>query len=144
MCGLIVGLPGEQKDDLVSTLKWVNENELNSIFFALGVTNNLLERPFLSEFERDAEKYDFKFDNEGKWYNDTWSRKSALEFANKLNNSRKVNTITSFNYSIMKSLGYRDEEITSKRLGDLVEKNTEFFQRKNKFIKAYKEKLLSL
>jgi hypothetical protein len=144
ICGLIVGLPGEQKDDLVSTLKWVNQNELNAIFFPLQVTNNLMERPFLSEFERDAEKYDFKFDKDGKWYNDTWSRASALEFAEKLNEHRKVNTLTSFNYSIIKSLGYQDEEITSRQRVDLVEKSAEFFQRKNKFIKAYKEKLLSL
>ena len=144
ICGLIVGLPGETKNDLLSTLNWVNEHNLNVIFFPLQVTNNLGDRPFLSEFERDAEKYNFKFDSENRWYNETWSRQSALEFAQVLNDRRKNVAITSFNYSILKNLGFDESDIKNKIRAEVVEENPEFFIRRDKFIRAYKDKLLAL
>lgn len=142
--GLIVGLPGESREDLVNTLRWVNENNLNVIFFPLQVTNNLGDRPFLSEFERDAEKFNFKFDKDNRWYNDTWSRQSALEFADQLNNKRKNVPVTSFNFSIIKGLGFTDEELLNKHRLSVIERNPTFFERREQFIKNYKDKLLEL
>lgn len=144
MSGLIVGLPGETREDLIQTLKWVNENNLNVIFFPLQVTNNLGDRPFLSEFERDAEKFNFKFDKDGKWYNETWSRQTAMEFADILNNKRKNVPVTSFNFSAIKSLGFADTELHNRPRLDVVERNTVFFERKKKFIEEYKRKLMLL
>lgn len=142
--GLIVGLPGETKEDLLSTLKWVNEHNLNVIFFPLQVTNNLGDRPFLSEFERDAEKFNFKFDQDGRWYNETWSRQSAIDFAGLLNGRRKQTPVTSFNFSIIKGLGFTDDELINKTRLEVIEKNPVFFERREKFIKTYKDKLLAL
>jgi radical SAM superfamily enzyme YgiQ (UPF0313 family) len=142
--GLIVGLPGESKEDLISTLTWVNDNNLNVIFFALQVTNNLGDRPFLSEFEREAEKYNFKFDNDNRWYNETWSRQTAIEFADSLNHKRKHTPVTSFNYIIIKSLGFTDSELLNKTRPEIIERNPKFFERREMFIKTYKNKLLEL
>jgi hypothetical protein len=141
ICGLIVGLPGENGLDLLGTLNWANEHQLNVIFFGLQVTNNLMDRPFLSEFERNAGKYNFHFDADGKWFNETWSRKSALEFAGTLNEKRKYTPMASFNFITIKSLGFTDEELLDKTMTDVVENNPEFFVRKNAFISAYKKKL---
>ncbi len=142
--GLIVGLPGESKQDLISTLNWVNHHNLNVIFFPLQVTNNLGDRPFTSEFERDAKKYNFNFDADGRWYNETWSRQTAIEFANELNNLRKVNTLASFNYSIIKSLGFGDNDVLNKPRSAVIENNHKFITQRNLFVQAYKDKLSAL
>lgn len=144
ICGLIVGLPGESSDDLKTTLDWANSHNINVIFFGLQVTNSLGGRPFVSEFERDAAKYNFKFDQDGKWFNEHWSRATALKTASVLNNHRKNNTVACFNHTALKSLGFTDEEMAVSTRRDIVENNIEFHTRKNKFISNYKEKLLSL
>jgi radical SAM superfamily enzyme YgiQ (UPF0313 family) len=144
ICGLIVGLPGEQMDDLRETLRWVNTNDLNVIFFGLHVTNNFEGRPFVSEFERNAEKYNFKFDEKGHWFNEHWNRDSVLKAATELNNQRQNNKIASFNYVALKSIGFTDDEMASKNRPDLVENNPDFYERKKKFISEYKEKLMNL
>ena len=141
ICGLIVGLPHEGKEDLVSTLEWANTHNLNVIFFPLQVTANLNDRPFLSEFERDAPQYGFKFDENGKWYNDDWSRASATDYAIKLNSRRKVNTVVSFNYLAMKNLNFDDAILKTQSRLNVIENNTQFFARKDNFVNSYKLKL---
>lgn len=142
--GLIVGLPEEQLDDLLGTLRWANNNNLPIIFFGLLVTKNFESRPFVSEFERDAEKYNFNFDANDQWYNQHWNRQSVLRTATELNNKRKNNTVACFNYSALKSLGFTDDEMSIKHRLDLIENNPEFYDRKKKFISEYKLRLKRL
>jgi uncharacterized protein (DUF1697 family) len=40
----------------------------------------------MSEFEKEPEKYGFKFDDAGNWYNDTWTLRRAHQFYSVLNN----------------------------------------------------------
>jgi hypothetical protein len=142
-CGLIVGLPGENEDDLQNTVTWVNDNMINVVFFGLQVTNNLHERSYISEFERNAEKYGFKFDSKGKWYNDIWSRDSVLAFAAKLNPKRKRLNFAGFNHIALHSLGYANEEIISQHQ-DTIKDSNEFKLRKNQFIQNYFNALRTL
>ena len=135
-CGLIVGLPGENEDDLQNTVTWVNDNMINVIFFGLQVTNNLHERSYISEFERNAEKYGFKFDSNGKWYNDIWSRDSVLAHAAKLNPQRKRLNFAGFHHIALHSLGYTNEEIISQHQ-NTIKDSDEFKLRKNHFIQNY-------
>lgn len=142
-CGLIVGIPGEDADHLVSSLKWANDNMINVIFFGLNVTNNLHERSYVSEFERNAEKYGFKFDEAGKWYTEQWSRASVLEFSRKLNPHRKRNNHAGFGHVALHSLGYTNEEILSTHQ-DVFNTSDDFKNRKQEFINKYITKMYAL
>lgn len=143
-CGLIVGLPGETEDNLVESLKWANENNINVIFFGLQVTKNLSERSYVSEFERNATDYGFKFDEHGNWYNDLWSRKTVLECSLKLNKHRKRTNYSGFNHVALHNLGYSNDEIISKDQTELSLNNPEFFVRRENFINRYLNKLRNL
>jgi radical SAM superfamily enzyme YgiQ (UPF0313 family) len=142
-CGLIVGLPGESREDLKSSLKWANDNSINVIFFGLQVTNNLHERSYVSEFERNAGKYGFKFDAGGKWYSDSWSRNTVLEYSAQLNPLRQRMNYAGFNHVALHTLGYTNEEIMSQHQ-DAIRTSAEFKQRKQKFLQAYWEKINAL
>lgn len=143
-CGLIVGLPGEDKDDLIKTLQWANHNMINVVFFGLQVTNNTQERSFISEFERNAEQYGFKFDKDSRWYNDTWDRKKVLEFANTLNHQRRRLNYAGFSHIALHNLGFTNEEILNTNADKLVKNNPDFYNRKKAFLQTYVTKLLSL
>jgi len=143
-CGLIVGLPGEYAKDLQQTLNWANDNIINVIFFGLQVTNNLHERSYVSEFEKNAEKYGFKFDVNNKWYNDTWNRGSVLEYSTTLNKFRKRMNYAGFNHVALHSLGFTNEEILSTHPDNMVRDNQEFYNRKKIFLQNYIGKLHSL
>ena len=123
--------------------KWANDNNLNVIFFGLQVTNNLHERSYVSEFERNADKYGFKFDAGGKWYNDTWSRNSVLEFSAKLNPRRRRLNFAGFNHVALHTLGYTNEEILSQNQED-IRSSAEFAERKKKFLTEYWNKINAL
>lgn len=140
-CGLIVGLPGETQEDLNSTLIWANDNNLNIIFFGLQVTNNLHERSYVSEFERNAEKYGFKFDAQGKWYNDTWNRASVLEYSAKLNTQRLRMNYSGFNHVALHGLGYTNEEVMRQHQDRIVKNNPDFKLRKQRFLAEYWKKI---
>jgi radical SAM superfamily enzyme YgiQ (UPF0313 family) len=143
-CGLIVGLPGETREDLTTSLTWANDNMINVIFFGLQVTNNLHERSYISEFERNADKYGFKFDEHGKWYNDTWTRNSVLEFSAQLNPQRRRMNYSGFNHVALHTLGYTNEEIMNTHQDLLVRNSEEFRQRKQQFLTAYWNKIINL
>jgi radical SAM superfamily enzyme YgiQ (UPF0313 family) len=143
-CGLIVGLPGEGEEDLQTSLKWANDNMINVIFFGLQVANNLKERSYVSEFERNADKYGFKFDANNKWYNDTWSRASVVKYSIELNNKRKRMNYAGFNQVALHSLGFTNEEILSIHPDKMVRNNQEFYNRKKVFLQTYIDKLNSL
>lgn len=142
-CGLIVGLPGEDADHLLTSLKWANENMINVIFFGLNVTNNLHERSYVSEFERNTEKYGFKFDKNGKWYTEQWNRASVLEFSGKLNPQRRRVNHSAFSHVALHGMGYTNEEILSTRL-DVLNSSEDFKNRKKEFINKYLKKLTNL
>jgi len=88
LLSFISGLPKETPKDIMNTLKWHKENNLYSIVVgALGLNNpNKSNRHTIrSEFEKNAEKYGFKFNentswNSNAWENETWTSKSAKDF----------------------------------------------------------------
>ena len=144
LCGLIVGLPGESKEDLIHTLNWANDNMINVVFYGLNVTNNLHERAYVSEFERNAEKYGFKFDKENKWYNNSWNRKTVLEYSSGLNIKRKRMNYSGFGHVALHSLGFTNEEILTTHPDKMTKYNPEFHSRKKIFLQTYVEKLNNL
>lgn len=142
-CGLIVGLPGESAEDLMGSLQWANQHMINVIFFGLQVTNNLHERAYVSDFERNAEKYGFKFDANNQWYSDTWNRETVLAYAAKLNPLRKRQNFAGFNHIALRTLGYTNEQIVSAVQHQLNNSN-DFRRRKQEFMKNYLTSLNSI
>lgn len=143
--GLIAGLPGETREHLWETLKWVNDNQLRANFSALNVTSNLHERHYISEFERNAASYGFKFDKNGLWYNDDWTRASVIEFSNEINNARLIKSVpTGLDGIALKSFGYTMDEIYNGSWSKFHRKSPEFRERLGKFLSLYWQKINDL
>lgn len=124
---LIVGLPYESKDGVLDTANWFIENKLHCIRFTGLVIHKDVWRSS-SEFERNAEKYGFKFYDDRNWNNGWWDSKEAEKYSQVLNQmthvTRKMNNWASIN---LLSYGYSKEWILSKRqeeypdLGDRIQ-----------------------
>jgi radical SAM superfamily enzyme YgiQ (UPF0313 family) len=154
--GFIAGLPGEDAASLMDTLKWVNDNDIMTFWLGLGISSpaslaagSMDGVAFSSEFERDAEKYGYKFDDKGWWYNDKWTHHTAEKFAmEKLNFNRKLKRISCWFHIQLRAFGYTDAELWNIARSQLTHNgfldNAEFIRRKNEFMRKYKEKLMSL
>jgi hypothetical protein len=154
--GFIAGLPGEGKDSLLDTLKWVNDNNISTFWLGLGIASpdalasrSLDGNAFTSEFERNSEIYGYKFDSHGNWYNGMWSKKSAEDFANQqLNPFRKNKRLSCWVHIQLGSLGLREDEIwdlanSGKRHIEVITDNS-VLERKQHFINNYERRVLSL
>jgi hypothetical protein len=117
---------------------------INVIFFGLQVTNNLGDRPYVSEFEKNADKYGFKFDENGKWYSDLWNRQTVLVAADNLNKFRKRMNLSGFNHVSLHTLGFEDDEILKTHPDKMTRDNPEFYKRKKVFMETYLQKLRNL
>lgn len=150
--GFIAGLPGETREDLLETLKWLNDNKLHASWSALQIqtVNNLASKTlesvsFLSEFDRNSLAYGYKFDKNGVWYNDYWTFNEAVEFRADLNQKRKISRLNPWIAQQAKKLGYSMHDLINQKVrGKYFMLQPEFIQRKNNYIQEYKEKLLSL
>lgn len=85
---IIVGLPYETYEDLLKTKEFFKDIGLASWAFVplkIGSGQSLM-RFALSEFDRNAEKYGYKFDSKGSWYHDNgyWNFKRAEEISSSL------------------------------------------------------------
>jgi radical SAM superfamily enzyme YgiQ (UPF0313 family) len=85
---IIVGLPHETYEDLLKTKQFFKDIGLASWAFVplkIGSGSSLM-RFALSEFDRNSEKYGYKFDSKGVWYHDNgyWNFKKAEEVSSNL------------------------------------------------------------
>lgn len=141
LCTFLVGLPGETKDDLESTLQWANENKIKVAFVPLRLIKALDHRSTSSEFEKNSEKYGFRFDENNAWYNKDWTSESAGHAGADLNNRREVHYLGGFHFLSLMSLGYNTNEILL--LND-APNDAELKRRVKKFIDDYVDKLNAL
>lgn len=141
LCSILVGLPGETKDDLESTLQWANENRIKIVFIPLALYKLEENRPTTSEFERNLEKYGFDFDEKGNWFNKDWTKEEVNEYFISLNNRRVVQNLGGFHFISLMSLGYNIDGILS--LTD-AQNDVELKRRKKTFIDSYVDKLNAL
>ena len=141
-CSFIVGLPGETKEDLESTLQWINDNNIKAVFIPLNIVKDAKGKAYSSEFEKNSEKYGFTFpDGLNEWQNDLWTRASAFDFHKTLNDKLKMHHFSGFNFMSLKSLGYTNEEIIDK--SHHINKDQDFFQRRKSFFDSYIIELMS-
>ena len=93
----IVGITGDTKNNIKETVKWYHDNNLHSIHFVelglFGPNNSTSQFTIQSEFDRNAEKYGFRFTEyneelrEQMWENDNWTSLSAKAVATMANNA---------------------------------------------------------
>lgn len=154
--GFIAGLPGEDADSLLDTLKWVNDNDIMTFWLGLGISSpaslaagSMDGVAFSSEFERNAGLYGYKFDDAGWWYNDLWTHHSAGKFAmEQLNYHRKLKRISCWFHIQLRAFGYTDEELWAVADSQLTHNgflnDQTFLHRKAQYIADYKKLLISL
>jgi radical SAM superfamily enzyme YgiQ (UPF0313 family) len=152
MLSFICGLPKERPEDIMDTLKWFKESRLHTIFFApLGLNNpNKSSRYSInSEFEKNAEKYGFKF-YEDKWYtsgweNETWTDSSSRNFLAPIYNyidEHNLRRASPWVVGNMQLLGYDKEYLFNTPMQHLD--NPDYRNRLNNKYKEYYNLLMSL
>jgi len=154
--GFIAGLPGEDADSLLDTLKWVNDNGIMTFWLGLGISSpaslaagSMDGVAFYSEFERNADKYGYKFDSKGWWYNDLWTHHTAEKFAmERLNYYRKLKRISCWFHIQLRAFGYTDDELWAIAGSQLTHNgfltDQTFLDRRDKYVADYKKLLLTL
>jgi radical SAM superfamily enzyme YgiQ (UPF0313 family) len=121
---LIAGLPGETKEDLEDTLRWLIDNEMYDWhFFGLNI-NSTPSKIWKSEFEKDYSTYGYSFDDPKNrpfhWKGNGWTYEEAYAFAEDLN--RRGQTYckpSAWLLSELVSLGYEYDDLMHKRKSEL-------------------------
>lgn len=121
--GFIVGLPKETKEDLLDTLNWFIDNKLHTVTLnslaLYGPDSKISRFSILSEFDKNAEKYGFSFEN-NKWYNETWTKDQSDQFTVKLRERyTKHNKPGSWVSQVLLSYGYNKEMILTTKVPDI-------------------------
>ena len=112
----IVGLPKETAQDLWNTQRWVQDNDLYTVVFhklgLFGNNNKNTKYTIQSEFDKNASKYGFSFDEKNSWSNETWSESRAMVVTKNLhrhNQTSNYRKTSIWNLGTMMSLGYSKE-----------------------------------
>jgi hypothetical protein len=87
---MIVGIPGQTREQLETDLKWFIENEMHQwVFYGLSIDiSNQSNYRSASEFERNYKQYGFEIGTENSilfWKNQGWNSLNSQNFANELN-----------------------------------------------------------
>lgn len=146
----IVGLPTEPIESVYATADWFIDNKLHSITFDGLILTGPEDGPgrsIKSEFDKNAEKYGFKFGDLTEnslfpqWTNDYWDRDSAAHHAQELNN--KIDGHRKIHPWALPGVvwqGYTKQEA----LGKYRKENLDLNARQARKLELYIEKLLSL
>lgn len=132
----IVGLPYDTKESILNTIKWYSDNNLHSIkFTALGFFSSPLAWTVTSEFDKNSDKYGFKVDEKGNWYNNEWTQAQATDFAKEVEEMLKYKArLHPWTFMHLKSMGYDQNKLLKARRkeldwDDIVSKNKEFLKK---------------
>lgn len=122
--GLIAGIPPETYEELIETQDWCVENGIKSWRFSpLGL--NALDSYYLSEFDRNAEKYGFKVEKISGTLGASWTHTSgitsevAVKWAKELLSKNK-NVRQRGGWSAIQALqyGYTPDEVKNLTIDD--------------------------
>jgi hypothetical protein len=149
----IVGLPGETPEHLYSTADWHLQNYLHStIFYRLGLWNPKDKGNTIwtvtSEFDRNSEKYGFRFvtspiTGKSTWENDQWTFHTATDAVYKLNTavSKKIRSSSWTSITALWT-GFSLEDILRKPTYDFDPDIIPNFRKKT--LQEYYEKLIAI
>lgn len=97
--GLICGLPPETFDEMLTTHDWLVDIGMPSWYWACLQINRDKINTYTSEFERNAEKFGFTFENDNgyvMWKHALYNERAAKDMTTKLNNMSKPYTMPSW------------------------------------------------
>jgi radical SAM superfamily enzyme YgiQ (UPF0313 family) len=117
-CSLIAGLGNETEKDWEATNKWFADSGVHFWFFNILDLQPDLQ---LSLFEKEPEKYGYKFDENGRWYSETSNLMRATNWVadNKiLYMKKKYNTC--WEYLSLKNVGFDHNLLTTKSIPELI------------------------
>ena len=83
-CSFIIGLPKEDKASIINTHTWIRTTPFNDLWFPLFIRKGE-KYYYYSEFETNYEKYGYKLDDQGYWYNDIMNFQEALVLSEEFN-----------------------------------------------------------
>ncbi len=152
LLSFICGLPKETPEDIMNTLKWHKENNLHSLFYApLGLNNPKKSNRYSinSEFEKNADKYGFTFNDDtwhtNGWVNETWTSESSREFLVPIYqylNEHNLRKASPWIVGNMQLLGYDKEYLFNTPVQNLD--TPDYRNRLNNKYKEYYNLLMSL
>jgi hypothetical protein len=109
----IIGLPGDTRETFTDTISWFKSNNLYQMAtHPLGIRHNRINRN-PSEFDRDAEKYGYRFPNKQwphQWETDYWALSDVILFAADMNKSLGKDTARYGSWNILQLLQYGVDE----------------------------------
>jgi hypothetical protein len=144
--GMICGLPPETLDDCLESDRYLIDSGMpGSLWHPLYISRNSFNE-YLSEFDRNAEKYGFEWevrDGTPIWKTKYCDAITAREWKTKISNqSKPYQKICSWDLIELASYGYNLKKLLNARFTDFFVKQKESIQaRKDKFLNNYLEDL---
>jgi hypothetical protein len=144
----IVGLPGDNKESINSTLDWFEQNDLHHMaLHTLGMNQNG-ESKNLSEFERNATNYGYTFPYQKRpwaWVNDQWNYYDVEILLEELTPRREA-IIARFGswYTLMLMQYGFDKTLFEKKLSKISFSTSQLVETGKNHIQSYIKKLLAL
>ena len=135
----IIGLPGEDRDSIMSTHQWCIDNDIDQWSFVPLHINPTGRKVWKSKFDMEYETYGYSFpDGTVNWKNELWTHSEATILSEELEKSLHdyIRPTTTLLLSLT-SLGYPIDKLMNTRKIDLDWNNIR--QRVNENIRNYVE-----
>lgn len=139
-CSLIAGLGKETEKDWDETMNWFKTTGVKDWFYNLLVLRKEID---LSLFEKNPEKYGYKFDSKGNWYTDTMTYYRAKEWqTHNFYSNLSLRYPTTWDYIGLRNLGFSKEQLTTEKFGTMIKTVASKVQAKE-FAKRYYQLAMS-
>ena len=144
---MIVGLPGDTIESLKETNQWFIDNEIPNWKWHMLNLSRDLSGPWVSEFDREHEKYGYRWVlRNGKtiWENDDMSAHEAWQLAKRLESEvKQYQKLDCWSLMERSSFGIDIDKIKNQNTVDLV-KTINMGEYRKKFLDKYVQDLLKV
>lgn len=137
--GFIIGLPGEDKKNILDTVSWLSTRPYSFHFEPLRLSD-AGGGNYQSEFQKNHLKFGYQFDQNKNWYNDFISETEAEMLADNINKEYAYNKNKSAAWTFMSLLNHFDHSyLQEKTIGEI--KYKDILSSKKKRLSEYKDLL---
>ena len=139
----IVGLPGDTRESILETAQWFNDSDLFHVTFTgLSIMKNVGRNS--SEFDRETEKYGYKFTHDTRWKSANWTSNDVEIYKEDMQNYvRPYNSrFGSWQIASLIQFGIPLDAFKGKQYADVAKiYNPE--EKRNAMLEEYKQLLLA-
>ena len=137
--GFIIGLPGEDKKNILDTVSWLSTRPYSFHFEPLRLSD-AGGGNYQSEFQKNHLKFGYQFDQNKNWYNDFISETEAEMLADNINKEYAYNKNKPAAWTFMSLLNHFDHSyLQEKTIGEI--KYKDILSSKKKRSSEYKDLL---